>query len=214
MKVRTKILSCIAVSLAALLFAAPLLHAAPAKAGGKKQAKAAAKAPKNQKKPQVTAPPAVQQDKRPDMGLKMDKDFQKLPTFVNSRSLTLDAEKRIFTYSGNVVVKHGDLTLTCNALEGNYDQNNQIQTMLARGDVSVIKGENMKATGQKAIYSKATETITLSENPQLEQNGSILSATEIKVFLKDNRSVAEGDVRVRLEGQNGSGSNNLSLPGR
>jgi len=36
----------------------------------------------------------------------------------------------------------------------------------------------------------------LTENPQLQQKESILRADKIKIFLNENRSQAEGDVRV------------------
>ena len=207
-----------AVLLVGLVLAATPLWGASRKQGAKSPAKTSARAAKSNK----AAAPAQNAPKKPadvpahsgkgqDLGLQMDKNFQNLPTFVTSGSLALDTQKRVFTYSGNVVVKHGDLTLTCNALEGNYDQSNQIQTMVAHGDVTIVKGENMKATGQRAIYNKVADTIVLSENPLLEQNGSTLSATEIKLFLEDNRSVAEGDVRVKLESK--AGDTSVKLPG-
>ena len=119
------------------------------------------------------------------------------PTFIKSDSLTLDATARIFTYAGNVEVKQGLMTLTCGEIVGRYNARNQIETIDARKDVVIVK-EDLRGTSQKAFFEAATNTITLSENPAVEQNGSILSADSIKVYLNDNRSVAEGAVRVKL----------------
>ncbi len=120
------------------------------------------------------------------------------PTFINSESLTLKSKDKIFEYNGKVEVKHGDLTLTSDALEGKYDDQNQITSMVARSNVLIIKGEKLRATSQKAVYDKASETLTLTENPQIEQDGSLLNADLIKILLKEDRSIAEGSVRVKL----------------
>lgn len=119
------------------------------------------------------------------------------PTFIKSNSLTLDATARVFTYTGDVEVKQGLMTLTCGEIVGRYNARNQIETIDARRDVVIVK-EDLRGTSQKAFFDAATNTITLSENPAVEQHGSILSADSIKVFLNENRSVAEGAVKVKL----------------
>lgn len=136
-----------------------------------------------------------------------DGDFGKLPTYVKSDSLILKSAERTFVYSGNVEVRQGDMILTSTTLEGKYAENNQIEQLLAQTNVIVTKGEAIRATGEKAIYDAATATVTLTENPELQQEGSILTADVIKIFLNENRSSAEGSVRVKLvkkEGQSGA----------
>lgn len=131
-----------------------------------------------------------------DFGLQ--KGNENLPTYIKSDSLTLKSEERTFVYSGNVEVKQGDLTLTSDFLDGKYDENNKIQQLLARQNVIIIKGENIRAHGEKAVFEAATETVVITDNPELQQNGSVLTADLIRVFLKENRSTAEGAVRVKL----------------
>lgn len=126
-----------------------------------------------------------------------------LPTFINAESLTLLTNEKRFTYSGNVEVKQGDMTLTAATLEGTYDDNNKIVGLVARKDVKITKGETMKGSGQRAEYDAKAETVVLTESPQLEQEGSLLTADLIRVFLKDNRSVAEGNVKVTLINKGG-----------
>jgi lipopolysaccharide export system protein LptA len=126
-----------------------------------------------------------------------DADFSKEPTHISANTLTLKNKERVFVYSGNVSVKQGEMTLTSKTLEGYYSENNEIQRMIAKGEVVITKTD-LKATGGQAVYEAATETVTLTEGPQVEQNGSILTADKIKVFLKEDRSQAEGQVRVTL----------------
>jgi lipopolysaccharide transport protein LptA len=136
-----------------------------------------------------------------------DASFSKLPTTISADTLTLNAKSRIFTYKGNVTVTQGDLTLVSKTLEGNYTEKNQIQKLVARGDVAITK-QDIQATSQQAFYDATDATITLTDNPQLQQGESLLTADRIKVFLNENRSQAEGSVRVTMV-QNKEGA---SLP--
>lgn len=122
-------------------------------------------------------------------------DFGKLPTNIKSDSLTLNAKSRIFTYKGNVVVTQGDMTLTSKIVEGNYNEQNQIQKIVAKGDVVITK-QDIKATSQLAVYDAVSSIVTLTDNPQLQQAESTLIADRIKVYLNEDRSQAEGNVRV------------------
>ena len=124
-----------------------------------------------------------------------NKDFGKLPTNITSDTLTLNAKTRVFIYKGNVVVTQGDMTLTSRLIEGNYSEQNQIQKIVARGDVVITK-QQIKATSQLATYDAVSSIVTLTDNPQLQQGESVLIADRIKVYLNENRSNAEGNVRV------------------
>lgn len=126
-----------------------------------------------------------------------DDSFSKLPTNISADSLTLNAKQRVFVYKGNVTVDQGDMKLTSRTLEGIYGEDNQIQKLTAKGDVRITK-QDIEATGQQALYDAASATVTLSNNPQLKQGESLLTADRIKVFLRENRSQAEGAVRVTL----------------
>jgi lipopolysaccharide export system protein LptA len=126
-----------------------------------------------------------------------DDSFSKLPTNISADSLTLNAKQRAFAYKGNVTVEQGDMKLTSKTLEGTYGEDNQIQKLIAKGNVRITKQE-IEATGQQALYDAASATMILSDNPQLKQGESLLTADRIKVFLKENRSQAEGAVRVTL----------------
>jgi lipopolysaccharide export system protein LptA len=125
-------------------------------------------------------------------------DFGNQPTFVKSDSLTLKSEKRIFTYTGNVEARQGDMTITCDTLEGTYTEQNKIATLTARSNVVIVKGPTIRAQGERADYQASSETIVLTENPELQQEGSVLTADLIRIYLKEDRSEAEGAVRVKL----------------
>lgn len=139
-----------------------------------------------------------------------DGSFSDAPTNISSDTLILRNNDRVFVYSGNVKVTQGDMTLTSKSLEGLYSEKNEIQRMIAKDDVVITKGE-IKATGGKALYESATNTVLLTESPQVEQKGSLLTADRIRVFLDEDRSQAEGQVRVTLVKKNESGDEGATV---
>jgi len=125
-------------------------------------------------------------------------DFGGAPTFISSDSLVLQSQARLLEYQGAVEVIHGDLNLKCDVLQVVYDENNKIEELIALKNVFITKGPNIRARGEKAVYEETEETLTLTENPELQQDGSVLTADLIRIFLAEDRSVAEGEVRVKL----------------
>ena len=88
--------------------------------------------------------------------------------------------------------------MTCETLQGMYNERTQIEKMVAQGNVVIEKGEGVRASGQRAIYDAKSEVLTLTESPEMQESGSILTADAIKIFLREDRSLAEGQVRVKI----------------
>jgi len=74
----------------------------------------------------------------------------------------------------------------------------EIRVIEAKGNVKIAKGES-RATCQRAIYDKQGERIVLLESPVVWQAGTRVSGRKITMFLKENRSVVEGETRVIIE---------------
>jgi lipopolysaccharide transport protein LptA len=151
------------------------------------------KAPVTSKKSAATPTP------KPVAGFNSDSfNLSKEPTNISAQTLTLLTDKRTFTYQGSVVVVQGDMTLTSDYLDGSYSENNEIEKIVARSNVHIVKGPDIKASGQRADYDAVKRTIIMTESPRVEQKGSILTADVIRIFVDENRSVAEGNVKVTL----------------
>ncbi|NBW40362.1 hypothetical protein EBR25_05060 [bacterium] len=125
-------------------------------------------------------------------------DFENAPTYIKADEMTLSASRREVQYRSNVELIHEDMTLTCDQLEASYSAENVIQQITARDNVFIVREEGTQARSELAIYEKATETITLTINPEIQEKGSIVNADKIRIFLKEDRSEAEGEVRVKL----------------
>ena len=120
------------------------------------------------------------------------------PTYIKSQSLTLFNQERRFLYSGGVEVTHGDMIMTSELLEGFYDENNKVQKLIATKGVTITKAPDVRATCERAVYEAATAVVTLTENPELQQGESVLTSDVVRIFLNENRSAAEGQVRVKM----------------
>jgi len=112
--------------------------------------------------------------------------------------MNLNTKNNRFTYTGNVVLDKGDFHMTSKRLEGKYNEEQGIDELEAHENVEITKGANVKAHSNKAVYDKNTETMILTDNPEVNQNESILTADIVHIFLHQNRSTAEGNVRVKL----------------
>lgn len=119
------------------------------------------------------------------------------PTYISSANLAVDNIKRIFIYSGNVTIKQAELTMSSATLEGSYDKENQIDVMTAKGDV-FITSKDITASSQLAVYDAKTSIITLTKNPEVTQHGSTITADLIRIYVDEDRSEADGEVKVRM----------------
>lgn len=145
--------------------------------------------------------PSEEKDSKPT-GIKglfeNSKDDKGAPLYVKSDSLRLNAKKRVFTYDGNVEIVRGDLRITCDSMIGTYDEDNQLKTVLCRGNVVITQGEDMRASSNRAMYTVKAAIIELTEGPELARGGNALSADKITMFVDEDRSEAEGNVRVKV----------------
>jgi lipopolysaccharide export system protein LptA len=120
------------------------------------------------------------------------------PTTITSNLLSLQSKDRTFHYSGNVVVVQGDMKLTCDQLSGTYTEKNEIQAMTAKSNVVIVKGEEIRALSERADYDPQTSIVILKENPRLIRGGSELQSDVIRVYLDTEKTVAEGQVQMKI----------------
>ena len=125
-------------------------------------------------------------------------NFQKAPTYIKSKKMTLFSEDRKVQYEENVEVLHEDMKLTCDKLEALYTAENEIDKIFAFDNVFIQRENGTQARSEKAVYEKATEIVTLTINPEVQENGSVVTADTIRIYLTEDRSEAEGNVRVKL----------------
>lgn len=125
---------------------------------------------------------------------------QKAPLLIKSKSLQLDSKERTFTYKDDVEVQKGDLVITADVVVGTYNEKNEIQKIVCQNNVVITRGESLRASSNRAVYFVDRDVIEMTEGPDLIHQGSALSADKITFYVAEDRSEAEGNVRVKVIG--------------
>lgn len=120
------------------------------------------------------------------------------PMFIRSDNFQLDSKNRLFIYRDNVEVVKGDLTITADVMNGKYDANNVLQEITCENNVVITRSDRLKATANHAFYDLKKDRITLTEGPELDDRGNVLTADKVIILVKEDRSEAEGHVRVKV----------------
>ncbi len=137
-------------------------------------------------------------DRPPLVKLENNSASKRQPLYIKAMTFRLDAKNRNFTYEGNVQVWQDDILITSDLMHGTYDQNNKIEVITCEKNVVITRGDYLRASANRAVYRVAANTVELTESPELLNRGNALTADKVKLYLDEDRSEAEGDVRVKL----------------
>jgi lipopolysaccharide export system protein LptA len=74
----------------------------------------------------------------------------------------------------------------------------QMNQIVLEGKVNAVQGNRM-ATGEKAVFDDKAKTVTLTGNPVMRQGNSQVTGTKVVYFTEQDRAVAEGDGKVRVQ---------------
>lgn len=105
-------------------------------------------------------------------------------------------------YQGNVTVKQGDVTMTCERLVVDYDVKgtdprnpkltrdmqtvSSMRSITASGNVKIVQGDRRAEAG-KAVFDNSVRTVELTENPRLWQGPDRLIGKKIVIYIDENR---------------------------
>jgi lipopolysaccharide export system protein LptA len=149
-------------------------------------------------------------------------------TKINADSMAYDSAKRLVSFRKKVRVVQPDFTLTSDSLDvylsgnGGRDGRNggsrglapgmeggRVEKIIARDNVVIRLPDGRTATCQKATYTVYDEVLLMEGNPVLREEGNVLSADVIRFYLAENRSTAQGNVKVdftsKSDGKNADG---------
>ena len=66
----------------------------------------------------------------------------------------------------------------------------------AQGNVRVIQGDRV-ATGSSIVFNNASQTIVATGDPRVWQGDNVVHGKKITVFLKEERTIVEGEPNSR-----------------
>lgn len=123
---------------------------------------------------------------------------KKDPIFITSDWMEVDQKKNTITYKGRVVTVQAEMTMRSETLTAYYDpEMKQMKQIIAEGKVNATQG-NRVATGQKAVFDDQAKTVTLTGSPMMRQGNSQVSGVKIVYFVEQDRSIVEGDDKIRV----------------
>jgi lipopolysaccharide export system protein LptA len=124
---------------------------------------------------------------------------KKDPIYITSDWMEVDQIKNTITYKGRVVTVQADMTMRSETLIAYYDAGmKQMNQIVLEGKVNAVQGNRM-ATGEKAVFDDKSKTVTLTGNPVMRQGNSQVTGTKVVYFTEQDRAVAEGDGKVRVQ---------------
>jgi lipopolysaccharide export system protein LptA len=124
---------------------------------------------------------------------------KKDPIYITADWMEFDQVKNTITYKGRVVTIQGEMTIRSETLTADYNpEMKQIRQIVAEGKVNATQG-NRVATGDKAVFDDQAKTVTLTGNPVMRQGNNQISGSRVVYFVEQDRAVAEGDGKVRVQ---------------
>ena len=124
-------------------------------------------------------------------------------TVITSDKLTFDHRKQYAVFEGNVVVQDPELELTARTLTVRFDDDGQLSSIRAEGDV-VMSQSDKQATARLAAYDVESGKIVLSGKPRVARGRDVLEGEVITFWRDENRMVCEPKARLMIYPEGGS----------
>ena len=121
------------------------------------------------------------------------------PVSVSADTLEFDYRGRVLKYTGKVVVTQADMKLESDSLtvfleqdtENHADSENRVKQVAAEGTVRLSKGTRW-ATGGRAVFDQAQNTVVLSKNAVLHDGPNEISGERVVAYIDQDRFVVDG----------------------
>jgi lipopolysaccharide export system protein LptA len=124
---------------------------------------------------------------------------RKDPIYITSDWMEVDQKKNTITYKGRVVMVQADMTMRSETLIAHYDpEMKSMSRIIAEGKVNTTQGDRV-AIGERAVFDDRMKTVTLTGNPVMRQGNNQVSGTRVIYYMEQDRAVAEGDGKVRVQ---------------
>lgn len=125
---------------------------------------------------------------------------QQNPIVVTADWMEADRQKNTIVYKGQVVAVQKDMTMRGDKLTALFDPAaKQMKQAVVEGrSVQIVQGDRI-ATGTKAVFDGAAQTVTMTGNPVVRQGNSEVSGERIIFYMKEDRAIAEGGANQRVK---------------
>ena len=126
-----------------------------------------------------------------------------IPVEITSQELELDQENGTAIFTGDVIVRQGDITLTCQKMRVEYAEDattgkTEIQVIRMFGGVTFVTDQDA-AESDSAVYSLTTEIVEMFGNVLVTQGPTALSSDKLTYNLQTGDGQMEGSVKTILQ---------------
>ena len=123
---------------------------------------------------------------------------QSQPIEITSQQLEVLQQQRQSIFTGDVVVKQGEMTLSADKLIVVLKKDQDlVERLEAVGAVKVIQLDRI-ATAEKAVFYQLEEKLVLSGSAEVVQGQNKISGDEITLYMKENRSLIKSSESGRV----------------
>lgn len=126
------------------------------------------------------------------------------PVALSADHLQVLNKEHRAVYSGHAKAVRDTTTLTCDALEVQYEAGQDVTRIIARGSVEAVDGERW-ARGNEAVYENATGVLTIHGQPQARQGKRTVEGEEV-VFTTGTDTLVVTQARTRVEDEQAPGA--------
>jgi lipopolysaccharide export system protein LptA len=144
----------------------------------------------------------------------LDFTSRKEPIHIRSHDLEFFYNQKRIIYRGSVVATQGDSTLKSSTLTVMYEDVAPAPATQEVGTANTSKGQKIKeiiaeenveitsttrrATCNKAVFSDAARTITLTGNAILRDEANEVTGQKVTIYVDEGRTTVEGDPKMVL----------------
>lgn len=116
-------------------------------------------------------------------------------TVITSTRLSFDQQKRQAVFDENVVVTDREVKIMADRLNVFFTEDNKVDRIEAEGRVTIVRND-LKATGEKAVYDVKEGRMQLTGNPRIQRDQNIMTGETVTLWRNTRRILCEPNARV------------------
>ena len=129
------------------------------------------------------------------------------PVLVTSDRLTIEGEKNIAVFSGDVRATREGMTIRAKELVVHYRSSpavaevsgpGDVDRITARGNVEILK-EGRRVTGDEAVFLSGERKVVITGHAVLEDGKNVIEGPRIVYLLDKNLGTVEGTEKNRVK---------------
>lgn len=109
---------------------------------------------------------------------------------INSDRLEVRNKQQVALFTGNVVVKQGNITIRSRRLAARYDKKGRLSHLKCSGNVRLRKG-GRRAVGAHLTFDNRKRILVLTGNPKVFSGKSVIRGKRIRFFLDSDRLLVD-----------------------